>query len=492
MNQIFSLLVYSRILYPGSKKETYDNKDRFFEPFHFSLKDLYRSLDYFNEYKEDIQTLLWNSTKDKYNRNASTSYYDCTNYYFEINYNDNDLVDEEGNILEAGYRKRGVEKNKRPDPIVEMGLLMDSNGIPMSYDIFPGNESEKTSLRPIINRTKAKFGIDKVIVVADRGLNTSDNMFFLAGKNDDKCKNMDGYVYGQSVRGADDEFKSWVLNPDGYINDFVYDNDAKQVMYRTMILNDDGTLKGYEKKPVIFRHKSRVFAKTIQIKKDGVRKVKIVIYQKQLAYFSQKYAEKQKRDRQMMVDKAKDLIKNPIKYTRATSYGAAGYINNLKFDKKTGEVIEGLDLSLDLEKINEEAKYDGYYSIVTSEMKMTDQQMRDTYRGLAKIEDTFKVSKTNLESRPVYVWTKEHIEAHFLTCFVSLVIIRLLEHKLNHNYSVERIIESIKKYCCIYSSENKYLFYYRDEIIKELEKVFNINLNNKILTKKFIKDLLKY
>ena len=489
LNDIFSLLIYSRIMFPGSKKDTFDNKNRFFEDFNFSLKDLYRSLDYFNSYKEEIQTLIWNSTKDKYNRDTTNSYYDCTNYYFEIDYNDTDLVDENGNILEKGYRKRGPEKNHRPDPIVELGLLMDSNGIPLSYDLFPGNDSEKTSLLPILKRTKSKFGIDKVIVVADRGLNTSDNTFFLAGKNDDDHTNHDGYVYGQSVRGADQEFKDWVLSQEGYINDFVFDKDGNKEMYRAMILNDDGTLNHYEKKPLIFRHKSRIHAKTIQIKKDGERKIKTVIYQKQLAYYSQKYAEKQKRDRQMMIDKANDLIKNPAKYNRSTSYGAAGYINNIKFNKKTGEILEGLELSLNQEKIEEEAKYDGYYSIVTSEKDMSDQMMRDTYRGLSKIEESFKITKTNFEARPVYVWTPEQIEAHFLTCFVSLVIIRLLEQKLEHKYSIDKIIDALKQYTSTNIEHNIFIQSFTNEVIKDLEKIFNINLSKKYLTLSEIKKI---
>ena len=150
LNKIFSLLVFSRIMFPGSKKETFEKKDRFFEDFEgFELEDVYRSLDYFNQYKEEIETLLWKKTKDAYKRNTDNLYYDCTNYYFEINYNDTDLVDEEGNIIEKGYRKRGPEKNHRPDPIIEMGLLMDSTNLPLSYDLFPGNESEKLSLLPI-------------------------------------------------------------------------------------------------------------------------------------------------------------------------------------------------------------------------------------------------------------------------------------------------------------------------------------------------------
>ena len=172
------MLVFSRILYPGSKKETFEGRKRFFEPFeHFELSDVYKSLDYFKDYKEEIETLIWNNTKNTYNRDNSNTYYDCTNYYFEINYNDDDLVDEEGNILVKNYRKRGPEKNHRPDPIIELGLLMDSNDIPLAYNLFPGNESEKLSLRPLFKNTKAKFGLGRTIVVADRGLNTSDHIF---------------------------------------------------------------------------------------------------------------------------------------------------------------------------------------------------------------------------------------------------------------------------------------------------------------------------
>ncbi|MEI3327559.1 MAG: hypothetical protein V8R64_14360 [Thomasclavelia sp.] len=181
---------------------------------------------------------------------CSKSYYDCTNYYFEIEYNDDDIIDENGEIIEKGMRKRGPEKNKRPDPIIEMGLLMDSSGIPMSYDIFPGNESEKTSLRPILKKTKADFGIERTIVVADRGLNTSDNIFYIAGFNNDENSKRDGYVYGQSVRGADKEFKKWVLDEKGYKTDIIDENNKK----------------------IAFTHKSRVYSKEIKITRDGKEK----------------------------------------------------------------------------------------------------------------------------------------------------------------------------------------------------------------------------
>lgn len=482
LNKIFSLLVYSRIMFPASKKETFEGKDRFFENFEgFELQDVYRSLDYFNQYKEEIEALLWNNTKDAYNRNTDNLYYDCTNYYFEINYNDTDLVDEEGNIIEKGYRKRGPEKNHRPDPIIEMGLLMDSSNIPLSYDLFPGNESEKLSLLPITRRTKLNCNLGRTVIVADRGLNTSDNIYFLAGKN--HSSNLDGYIYGQSVRGADEEFKKWVLDQKDYISEVVVNEDDSPETFRQMIF-EDGVFKGYEQKNVIFKHKSRIYPKEINvtIDKNSKKKTKVRTDQKQMVYYSQKYADKQKRDRNLMIERAKDLIANPRKYNRVTASGSAAYVNNIKFDKTTGAIADGLNLSLKLDKIAEEEKFDGYYSIVTSELNMTDQELRNKYRGLSKIEETFKISKSELDARPVLVWTNDHIESHFLICFVALVITRLLEKKLKNKYSIHKIIDSMKKYNSIPIEHDLCIQNYSDEIINEIGKIFNLDLSRKYLT----------
>lgn len=489
LHKIFSLLVYSRVMYPGSKKETFEKRNRFFEKFDgFELEDIYRSLDYFNQYKEEIETLLWNNTKDTYNRNTDNLYYDCTNYYFEINYNDVDLVDEEGNIIEKGYRKRGPEKNHRPDPIIEMGLLMDSTNIPLSLDLFPGNESEKLSLLPLTRKTKINCNLGRTVIVADRGLNTSDNIYHLAGKNHKPSLN--GYIYGQSIRGADEEFKKWVLDQKGYIKEDVIAEDGKPETFRQMIF-ENNEFKGYEKKKVIFKHKSRIYPKEIKVSSDesSKKKIKVTTDQKQMVYYSQKYADKQKRDRNMMIERAKDLIANPQKYNRVTASGSAAYINNIKFDKTTGVVADGLNLSLKLDKIAEEEKYDGYYSIVTSELDMSDKELRDKYRGLAKIEETFKITKSELDARPVLVWTKGHIESHFLTCFVALVLTRLLEKKLDNKYSIHKIIESLRNYNSIPIEHDICIQNYTDEIIDELKNIFNIDFSRKYLTLSNIKKI---
>ena len=492
LNDIFQLLIFSRILFPNSKLATYNNKEIFFDKFNFSKQDMYRSFDYFSSYKDELLTLLWKNTKDLYQRDTSISYYDTTNYYFEISYNDEDTLNEKGEVVKKGKRKKGPSKEHRKTPIIQMGLLMDKNAIPMYYDLFPGNESEKLQMRPTLKNTKAKFGIDRTIIVADRGQNTSDNTVFVAGKNDDDHKNHDGYVYGQSILGADKEFKEWALNQEDFLYDKMYDESGKLITYQEAIKDENGKITGYEEKPALFKHKSRIYAKKVQIQKNGKRNVTYRIYQKQMIYYSKKYADRQKHLREVAIEKAKDLIKNPTKYTQATSYGCTKYINNISFNEETGEIKEGKQLSLKLDKIKEEEKYDGYYSIVTSEKHLTDKEIRDIYKGLWKIEESFKITKSELETRPVYVWTDESIEAHFLSCFVSLLIIRLLEQKLNKKYSNPYVIDSLRKYSSTNIEHDIYLQNFRNDVIQDLEQVFNIDLSRKYLTLSQIKKILNF
>ena len=472
LNNIFSLLVFNRFLFPSSKKKAYDSRDFFFDSFRFSMADLYRALDYFAQYSETLQKHLHQNVAEIIGRSNELGYYDVTNYYFEIPYNDEDQYDVNGKVSKKGFRKKGPSKEHQPKPIVQMGLLMDSNGIPMAFNTFSGAQSEKTSMLPVIRRVKRDYDLKRVVVVADRGLNTSDNTAFLSGRNDDDARGHDGYVYGQSVLGADKEFKAWVLNPEGYIHD---------------------TEKGKDGTDVKFTHKSRIFAKTIQLEnRKGVRKLKMTMYQKQMAYYSEKYAQKQKKDRELALAKARDLIANPGKYTKATTYGAAGYVKNLKFFKDTGEIATGIDLSLDLARIEYEEKFDGFYSIVTSEKDLPDKEIRDIYKGLWEIEESFKIIKSEFKARPVYVRLEDHINAHFLICFVALLILRVLDYKLGHQYSVGQIRESLKNYSCTHIDENYYVFDYRDDILQAMEHIFGFDFGNKILAKAEIKNILKY
>ena len=361
-----------------------------------------------------------------------------------------------------------------------MGLLLDKQGFPISYNLFSGNTSEKETLVPELKKIKKRHSIDKVIVVADRGLNCSDNMIKTAGIDLDK-KNRDGYVYGQSIRGADKKFKEWVLKEDDYIVDTIIDEDGNEV---------------------IFKHKSRVYPKKMTITRDDLgltrggnkRKQTIIVDQKQMVYYSKKYADKQKRDRAMVIEKAKQLIKCPSAYTKATSYGAAGYINNIKFDSKTGEILQGTSLSLDEDKIKEEEKYDGYYAVATNLDDPAKEIIRINSQRY-KIEDCFRVLKTNFSARPVFHQKRERIIAHFMICYTALLIYRLLEKKLDQqgtHFTIENIVETLRNMEVANIEDMCYMSTYTcSQVCTALNAAFELGLDRKYYQPKELNKKLK-
>ena len=451
LNAIFRLLVFSRVLYPGSKKEAYDRQDRFFETYAPSLEAVYRSLDYYDRFNLDLQTWLNNSIQEQYGRDHELAYYDVTNYYFEIDQED-------------ALRRRGPSKEKRPNPIVQMGLLLDSKGLPLAFHLFPGNQSEKLSLNPILNRVKEDYNFGRIVVVADKGLNCGDNIAYQIASGN-------GYIYSQSIRGADREFKQYVLEQSGYQG------------------NDE------------FKCKSRIYPREITFTDRNGKKQKIRVDQKQVVFYSQYYADKARYERNRIIEKARRYMKTPSALTRSISYSAASYIKGIQINED-GEIIKtNTKLYLDEDKIREEEKYDGYYSIVTSELDKSDSEIIETYHNLWKIEETFKISKSELRTRPIYVSLEAHIEAHFLSCFVALLLIRILELRMkqavhsgvldkNLKFSAFEIINSIRNYTCSSIGENIYNFHYTDEIIQSMEKVFEIDLSKKYRTRGEIKKII--
>ena len=453
-NSIMLLLIVSRFLSPGSKKKAFEEKTRYFERFNFSLADVYRSLTHFSKISKEFQRYLNAQIAAKYGRNTKTIYYDVTNFYFEI-----DQADE--------FRKHGLSKEKRRDPIVQMGLAMDADGIPLHYELFPGNTVDKETFRPVIGEVRRNYDTGRVIVVADMGIITGDNIFYLQGK--DKGKNFNGYVFSFSVRGGTKEFKEFVLSAKGYVG-----KDGKPV--------DEDT---------DFKIKSRIIARDINVTLSSGKKVKKTVYEKQVVFWARKYALKAQAEREEVLKKAYDLASNPQKYTKATSYGAAKYVKNLKFDEKTGEILKVKERPVfDSERVAEEAKYDGYYAIVTSELDMSDIEVIDTYRGLWEIEETFRVTKGVLETRPVYVSLQDHINAHFLTCFIALTIMRIMQKKTGKLYSAERSVECLNKISCSNEHENIYLFDYRSEISDAIGDALGIDFTNKRLRLGDIKKIL--
>lgn len=453
---IMKMLVISRILSPGSKKSAFESKDRYFEfekESAFDLVDVYRSLSHFATLEKDIQLLLHDRISKNYGRELDLIYYDVTNYYFEID-------------MEDDFRKKGICKEHRPNPIVQLGLAMDEEGLPISYEVFAGNESEKLHLRPAIFELRNKYAYSRVIAVADSAQNTGNNIYYLdSGKQ--------GYVFSQSIRSASAEFKIYVTSESGY----------------KWTGND-------------YRRKSRVFRREIQVdfeRKDRtVYKKKVLVDQRQIVFWSEKYAVRAKQKREAALLKAQKITDNPTAYTRATSYGALKYVKNVEIDKKTGEVTptKGTPV-LDYDVIREDEQYDGYYAIVTNlfdesknNEKYSDEKIIDIYRGLWRIEDSFRVTKSDLEARPIFLGRKDRIKAHFLICFISLVIVRLIQKKTNYAYSPAVLIEAMNNISCSHEGENLFLFDYRSPISDALGTAFELDFTKQRLSRSEIKKFL--
>lgn len=443
-NTILKMLVYSRILAPASKKSSFDHREMFFEKTNYSLDDVYRCLSFLNKHKETIQVWMNDKIKENYGRDTSLIYYDVTNYYFE--------TDEQNDFL-----RKGVSKEHRPNPIVQMGLFMDNNAIPITYELFAGNTNDCLTYRPNFGRIKKQFNLGRVISVADKGMTTGDNIWYTIN-----TPAHDGYVFSMSIRGAEKSMKEYVLDDDGYV------------------------WLGKE-----YKRKSRKYPRTIQVTSTSGKKIKKQVDEKQVVFWSEKYAKRAKAEREAALAKARDLAANPGSYTRATSYGAAKYVKKVDYDKDTGEILTASSiLDIDEDLIREEEALDGYYMLLTSEMDTPDDKIIDMYRGLWRIEESFKITKSELEARPVYVWTREHIEAHFLTCFIALTISRILEMKLEHKYSTGRIIDSLSRAECSLLQQNYYVFDYYDEVLKDIGNVTNIDFSKRIRTLGEIKQVI--
>ncbi|NLL70918.1 MAG: IS1634 family transposase [Epulopiscium sp.] len=447
-NSIMKVLLFARLLYPCSKKKTVEIKDRFFDKADFTLDDTYSCLKHFNKIEKEAQQFIHERIVDQYDRNTDLIYYDVTNYYFEIDQSDE-------------FRKKGACKSNSSNPIVQMGLAVDTQGIPISYQLFEGNTHDSQTLMPILNTIKNQFQTNRIIVVADKGLNSGDNIAFNTVLGD-------GYIYSQSVRGASEDLKKYVLDDNGY---------------RWIDKDKD------------FKIKSRITPTTINVTVGKYangknKKKKVAIDQKQVIFYSRKYAVRSKKKREEALVKAIDLIANPAKYTKATSYGAAAYVANIDFDKETGEFKDtGKMLFLDEEKIKQEELLDGYYAIVTSEFNESDERIVELYHGLWKIEESFKVTKSTLDARPVYLTLKEHINAHFFICFISLVIARLVEIRLKNKYTIEKILDSLRSVSCSHMDTNHYLFDYADEVTDDINGAFNLDIGQKVMTLKEIKNI---
>jgi transposase len=366
--------------------------------------------------------------------------------------------------MEDDIRKKGASKEHRPNPIVQMGLAMDADGLPITYEVFPGNESEKLRLRPAVFELHSKYQCRKVIAVADSAQNTGNNIYYL-----DEGKQ--GYVFSQTIRGGSKAFKEYVVDEAGYA-----------------WLGDE------------YKWKSRVERREIQVdfdRRDGTtHKKKVLVDQRQIVFYSEKYAVRSRTLREAALLKAGKIIASPSAYTKATSHGALKYIMNVEVDRDTGEIKEAKSGTpcFNYDVIEEEEKYDGYYAIVTNVFdegedkgKYGDSQIIDIYRGLWRIEDSFGVMKGELGARPVFLSRKDRIRAHFLVCFISLAIVRLIQKRTKYRHSPEKLIDAMNSLSCSHEGGNLYLFDYRSEVSDDLGEAFGLDFTKQRLTRAEIK-----
>lgn len=446
LNNIMKLLVYERILNPCSKSAAYENKDHYFENFDFPLESVYRALPIFSKHKDKLLLELHENISMLYGRDTSNVFYDVTNYYFQKDH-ETDMI------------RKGMGKDKKGKPIIQMGLLLDKAGIPITYKLFRGNMTDFETLLPILSELKCNYNLKRVIVVADKGLNSGTNKAYNIIEGD-------GYIFSRSIRGtkASKEIKAYVLDEKGY-----------------RWMGDD------------YKIKSRIYPTVITVKDENDKPVKVEIDEKHIVFYSEKYARRTKHKRDEAISKALGLINSPARYAKAENYGAMKYIIGMKLDKKTGELTQArknVIPKLDETLIREEEKYDGYYSIVTSELDMSDDEVIKKYKGLWKIEETFKITKTQLETRPTYVWSDGGIEGHFLTCFLSLLILRILEMKIQGKYSIEKIIDALTQSNAAYLAMNYYKALYYSDVLEWTDACIGTQLDQKYLTLEEIKHMV--
>lgn len=414
LNGLTKLLVFERILDPQSKKKTFENRNKYlFDVVNSDdINQIYRTLDVLSENSKKIQNRMNTKIKNSsIGRNTSLTYYDVTNYFFETMYGDDDVYEldenneiikgENGNpvIVKKGFRKKGVSKENSKGPIVQMGLFIDNNGIPVSHKLFPGNTQDKTTFKNVLENDVDEMDLGRIITVADNGMNTQENKYLIVEKGN-------GYIVSKSVKKSWKSQRDWALENNGY----------------TEIRNSSGE--------VVFKYKSRINEITITYKNQDSTKSTKVVKEKEIIYWSKKHYEKELNQNKKFIEYLESCKENPDKL-KDKQRKSQEFIKTVDVDKETGEIIHPEKVIVFLDKKLEKYKETmGFYSIVTSETNEDDKEIINRYHGLSRIEDSFRIIKSDLEGRPIYVWTEEHIKAHFLICFIALTIIRIIQYKI--------------------------------------------------------------
>ena len=451
LNDILSKLIYSRIIFPASKLKTLELSKKFLEQPNFEYQHIERALPVICENMDFIQSELYKNSNEYMKRNNKILYYDCTNYYFEI---------EE----ESGLRQYGKSKENRPNPIVQMGLFMDGNGIPLAFDITPGNTNEQKTLQPLEEKIIKDFEFSEFVVCTDAGLASKANRKF-------NNKNNRKFVTTQSIKKLKSHLKNEALD---LTKGWKLPGSNKT--YNISKLRTDEKL--------IEEYRDKIFYKERWINEDGLEQRLIVTY-------SVKYQEYQKKIRNNQINRAKKIIDtNSIKLKKTNSNDPKRFIKTLNVTKD-GELADKSIYAIDQNIIDEEAKYDGLYAVCTNLEDSVEDIIRVNKRRW-EIEESFRIMKTDFKSRPIYHSRDEMIKAHFITCFLALIIYRYVEKKLDEKYTAPEIIETLRDMNMKLENECSYIpNYIRTDLTDDLHDKFGFRTDFEIISEKNIKKILK-
>lgn len=437
LNAILSSLIFSRIVYPASKLSTFALSKNFLEKQTYDLHHLYRSLDLLSRNSLKIQQYVYEQSKKVVDRNSSILYYDCTNFFFEIEEED-------------GLKQYGKSKENRPNPLIQMGLFLDGNGLPLAFNLTSGNTNEQTTLQPLEKQIIKDFGLSKIVVCTDAGLSSIANRKF-------NNQGERSYITVQSLKKIKSHLREWALDPKGWrIHQGKVDIDLSTVE---------------------LQHNKNVYYKERWIKENGLEERFIVS-------FSPKYALYQKQLRSNQVNRAVTKVTSghKLKTTKSQSDPARFIIED--HITSEGEAATQSVMSINVDQIAKEAQYDGFYAVVTT--------LEDSIESIVKvnqrrweIEETFKIMKSEFKTRPIYLSKDQRIEAHFLLCFMAMVIYRILEKKTDEKYTVKELIDTLRSMNVLRIHGEGYIpEFKRTEITDELQELFGLQLDTEIISTK--------
>ena len=461
LNGILSRLVYTRILYPSSKRSSFEDAGRFIEQPSFELHDVYRALSVIAEESDYIQSRLFKNSVSLSERKTGVVYYDCTNFYFEIEQAEDD-------------KQYGVSKENRPLPIVEMGLFMDSDGIPVAFGISPGNDNEQNTLIPLEKKMIEKFDMSRFVVCTDAGLSSATNRWFNSYDKEDGCRS---FITTQSIKKLKSHLKDWALDPQGWL----LSGDLSGRIYDIRELDDKD-----DKDKIFF--KSRWIKEKSVINDNGRTKTALIEQQLIISY-SIKYRDYLRCIRDGQIERAEKMIaKGEAAASRKRQNDPKRFI---KTDHATadGEVADTTASCIDRNMIASEERYDGFYAVCTN-LEDTPESIVKVNKRRWEIEECFRIMKTDFEARPVYVKRQDRILAHFITCFIALIVYRYLEKKLDEKYTIDQIISTLQEMDFMkYEGKGYQPTYTRTKLTDALHEAFGFCTSKQIVPIKKMRNI---